>query len=226
MSSIEADFDRLALLDDQGWTANNHYHNALLKYVPRNCGDALEVGCWTGAFARELARRSKRVVALDLSREMIRVAQSRSSQFDNLEFQLANAMAWEFPQTHFDFVCSIAMLHHVEQRELLVKMKDALKLGGVLVVLDLVQSNSFVERIIDAIGPAVSGSLRLVHNGRLKPPPEVRKAWEEHGKQDSYATMSQMRALADEILPGARVTRCLLWRYLLVYDKQALPVTA
>jgi len=31
MSSIEADFDRLALLDDEGWTANNHYHRFLLK---------------------------------------------------------------------------------------------------------------------------------------------------------------------------------------------------
>jgi ubiquinone/menaquinone biosynthesis C-methylase UbiE len=219
MSSVEADFDRLALLDDEGWTANNQYHSSLLKHVPENCENALEIGCGTGAFARVLAKRCRRVVALDLSAEMIRVARARSGELENLEFQLADAMTWDFPQSHFDFVCSIATLHHLKQRELLLKIKDALKPGGVLVVLDLVQSDSLTERMCDVVALGVSGSLRLLHNGRLKPPPEVRKAWEQHGKHDSYLTMGQMRALADEILPGSSVTRCLLWRYLLVYQK-------
>ena len=228
MSSVEADFDRLALLDDEGWTANNHYHNSLLKHVPENCEDALEIGCGTGAFARQLAKRCKRVIALDLSSEMIRIARSRSNplhsvnqKFDNLEFQLADAMSWNFPQSDFDFVCSIATLHHVDQRELLVKMKDALKPGAVLVVLDLVQSNSVVERMLDVIALGVSGGLRFIHNGRLKPPLEVRKAWEQHGKHDSYSTIAQMRALSDDILPGATITRHLLWRYMLVYQKDS-----
>lgn len=217
MLSIEADFDRLARLDDEGWTANNHYHDFLLKHVSQNCENALEIGCGTGAFARRLAERCKQVIALDLSAEMIRVARSRASQFDNLEFQLADAMTWNFPQSHFDFICSIATLHHLQQRELFVKMKEALKPRGVLVVLDLVESSSLVERVLDVIGLGVSGGLRLVHNGRLKPPPEVRKAWEQHGKHDSYATVSQMRTLAHEILPGSSVRRHLLWRYSLVY---------
>jgi len=225
VSCIEADFDRLALLDDEGWTANNHYHNSLLKHVPDNCQNALEIGCGTGAFARHLASRCKRVVALDLSPEMIRVARSRSSQFDNLEFQLADAMTWNFPLSQFDFVCSIATLHHLQQRELLVKMKDALKPQGVLVILDLVESNRLVERVLDFIALGVSGSLRLMHNGRLKPPAEVRKAWEQHGKHDSYSTVSQMRALANEILPGSSVTRRLLWRYTLVYQKPGRDAT-
>lgn len=219
MSTVEADFDRLALLDDEGWTANNQYHDSLLKHVPESCENALEIGCGTGAFARALARRCRRVVALDLSAEMIRVARSRSSQFENLEFLLADAMTWDFPQSHVDFVCSIATLHHLEQRELLLKIKNALKLRGVLLVLDLVQSDSLTERMCDVVALGVSGSLRLIHNGRLKPPAEVRKAWEQHGKHDSYLTMRQVRALADEILPGSRVERCLLWRYMLVYQK-------
>lgn len=221
MSSVEADFDRLALLDDEGWTANNHYHDLLLRHVPRNCENALEIGCGTGAFARVLARRCGRVVALDLSSEMIRVARSRSAQFDNLEFQLGDAMTWNFPRSHFDFICSIATLHHLEQRELFVKMRDALKPRGVLVVLDLVESNGLVERMLDVVGLGVSGGLRLIHNGRLKPPAAVRKAWEQHGKHDHYSTVSQMRGLADEILPGSSVKRRLLWRYTLVYQKPA-----
>jgi ubiquinone/menaquinone biosynthesis C-methylase UbiE len=219
VSTVEADFDRLALLDDEGWTANNQYHNSLLRHVPENCENALEIGCGTGAFARVLAKRCRRVIALDLSAEMIRVALSRSSRFENLEFQVADAMTWDFPQSHFDFICSIATLHHLEQRELLLKIRDSLTPQGVLVILDLVQSESLIERVCDAVGLGVSGGLRLIHNGRLQPPPEVRKAWEQHGKHDSYLTMGQVRALANEILPEAGVTRCLLWRYMLVYEK-------
>jgi SAM-dependent methyltransferase len=219
MSSIEADFDRLALLDDEGWTANNHYHNFLLKHVPQNCEYALEIGCGTGAFARCLAKRCRCVIALDLSAEMIRVARSRSSQFDNLELQLADVMSWKFPESQFDYVCSIATLHHLQQSELLPKIKDALRPQGVLVILDLVESNSLAERMLDVIGLGLSGGLRLIHNGRLNPPAAVRKAWEQHGIHDSYSTVGEMRALADEILPGSRVRRHLLWRYTLVYQK-------
>jgi ubiquinone/menaquinone biosynthesis C-methylase UbiE len=217
MSSVEADFDRLALMDDEGWTANNHYHNSLLRHVPQDCENALEIGCGTGAFARQLARRCRRVVALDLSSEMIRVARARSARLANLEYQLADAMTWSFPRAHFDFICSIATFHHTEQRPLLVKMKEALRPSGVLVVLDLVESSGFVERMIDVAGFGMSGALRLVHNGRLNPPAEVRKAWEQHGKHDSYATVSEMRDLGNKILPGSIVKRLLFWRYLLIY---------
>jgi SAM-dependent methyltransferase len=220
MLSVEADFDRLALLDDEGWTSNNHYHNSLLKHVPADCENAVEIGCGTGAFARLLAKRCKRVVALDLSPEMIRVARSRSTQFKNLEFQLADAVQWDFPPSHFDFVCSIATLHHLAQRALLVKIRDSLKPNGVLVILDLVESDSLVERMCDVVGFGVSGGLRLIHNGRLQPPAAVRKAWEQHGKHDHYLKLRQVHALADEILPGAIVRRCLFWRYLLVYKKR------
>ena len=213
MSSIEADFDRLALLDDEGWTANNHYHNSLLKYVPESCENALEIGCGTGAFARELARRAGRVVAIDMSPEMIRVARRRSEGVENVEFELADAMRWEFPKARCDFICSIATMHHLEQSELLVKMKDALKPNGVLVVLDLVESSGLVERIVVVAALGVSGGLRLIHNRRLRPPPEVRKAWEPHGKHDHSLTVNQVRALANEIFPGATVRRCLLWRF-------------
>jgi ubiquinone/menaquinone biosynthesis C-methylase UbiE len=221
MSSIEADFDRLALLDEEGWTTNNHYHTFLLKHVPRNCKNALEIGCGTGALARQLAKRCQRVIALDLSPEMIRVARARSSGVDHLEFQLADATSWNFPQSHFDFVCSIATLHHLDQRELLVKIRHSLKPSGVFVLLDLVQSNSLVEFVFDVFALGVSPSLRLIHNGRLRPPAEVRKAWEQHGQHDHYSTVRQVCALAEDVLSGSTVRRHLFWRYSLVYKKPA-----
>jgi ubiquinone/menaquinone biosynthesis C-methylase UbiE len=64
MSTIRADFDRLALFSEEGWNHNQHYHSVLLRQVPVPCHQALEVGCGTGAFARLLAERAERVLAV------------------------------------------------------------------------------------------------------------------------------------------------------------------
>jgi hypothetical protein len=100
-----------------------------------------------------------------------------------------------------------------------MKMRDSLKPGGVLVVMDLIQSEGPFERMMDGFALGVSACQRLIHNGRLQPPAAVRKAWEQHGRHDSYSTITQIRALAGEILPGSFVRRYLLWRYSLVYRK-------
>src|SRR5712692_7149958 len=226
MSAIQVDFDRLALLDAEGWTQNNHYHKFLLRHVPNACQNALEVGCGTGAFARRLVESAQHVVALDLSPEMIRVARSRSAEFTNLEFDVADAMSWDFPAAHFDCIAAIATLHHLPLREMILKLKAALKPGGVLIVLDLFEPerNLFTavglsDTLLNIIAMGVSVSLRLIHNGRLKPPREVRAAWAAHAQHDSYPSMSEIRELCVDILPGAKIKRHLLWRYSIVWQK-------
>ena len=226
MSAIQADFDRLALLDAEGWTQNNHYHNFLLRHVPNGCENALEVGCGTGAFARSLAERARHVVALDLSPEMIRVARTRATEFSNIEFQVADAMLWDLPAAHFDCIATIATLHHVSLREMILKLKAALKPGGVLIVLDLFEPErnlftvgGLIDTFLNIVAMGVSVSLRLIHNGRLKPPRAVRAAWAAHGQHDSYPKLSEICALCAEILPGAVVRRHLLWRYSIIWQK-------
>ena len=126
MSTIQKDFDRIALVSPDGSIQNNHYHKFLLRQLPIDCQDALEVGCGKGEFSRRLAERSKRVLALDLSAEMIRIARERSAQLPNIEFQIADVMSCNLPLEGFDCIASIATLHHLPLREVLLKMKAAL----------------------------------------------------------------------------------------------------
>ena len=227
MSTIQKDFDRIALVSVDGATQNDHYHNFLLRQLPSNCQDALEVGCGAGAFARRLAQRSQNVLALDLSPEMIRIARERSTQFPNVEFELADVCDRVLPVESFDCIATIATLHHLPFREILLKMKAALKPSGVLLVLDLFepQRNIFkpeglLDTFLNVLAMGVSGSLRLIHHRRLLPRREVRDAWAAHERHDTYPTMSEVRELCAEILPGAKVRKHLLWRYSIVWEKK------
>jgi 2-polyprenyl-3-methyl-5-hydroxy-6-metoxy-1,4-benzoquinol methylase len=226
MSAIEKDFDRLALLDDGGWTHNNHYHHFLLQHVPEPCLNALEVGCGTGAFSRQLGTRSQHVLAIDLSSEMVRVARDRSPQSANIEFRIADVMATELPQSHFDCIATIATLHHMPLHEIILKLKQALKPGGVLLVLDLFEPernlltpNGLADASLNFVAMGASVMFGFINNGRLKPPREAQAAWEAHGHTDSYPSMDQLRKLAAEILPGAMVRKHLLWRYSLIWRR-------
>jgi SAM-dependent methyltransferase len=216
---IRGDFDRLARLNYDRWDHNRHYHPFLLARVPSPCREALEIGCGAGEFSHALADCSGRVIALDLSPEMIRVARARGPARSNLEFQLADASTWPFPSERFDCIATIAALHHLDARSLLPRMRDALRPGGVLLVLDLVSNHGLLDLLRSAHAVAVSGALRLAHTGRLRDSRELRKAWKEHGRGETYLRLSEVREICRDLLPGAEVQRQLLWRYSIVWRK-------
>jgi hypothetical protein len=50
---------------------------------------------------------------------------SRSGGQPNLEYLVADATSWRFPQARFDCVASIAAAHHLPLAPLLARMRDA-----------------------------------------------------------------------------------------------------
>ena len=216
---IQADFDQLATFSDDGWSHNSHYHAYLLRHLPSPCEESLDIGCGTGAFARLLAQRSAQVLAVDLSPEMIRVAQERSAGFPNITYQVADVLAWDFPAERFDCVASIATFHHLPMEPMLAAIKAALKPGGVLLILDLYESQGWQERLNDGLAMPASLTLRWLRSGRLRESDEARQAWAAHGEHDVYPQISQVREICSAILPGATVKRHLFWRYSLVWRK-------
>lgn len=222
MSTVQEDFDRIALAtltSEDGAAHNDHYHNFLLRHLPANCHNALEIGCGTGAFARRLAEGSKRVLALDLSPEMIRIARERSAQFPNSEFELADISERQLPVASFDCIASVATLHHLPFAEVVLKMKTALKPGGVLLILDLFEPSGLSDSLLNFLALPVSVGLRFMHYGRLRQRPEVRAAWAAHEHHDLYPTMNEVRAHREQLLPGASIKQHLLWRYSIVWKK-------
>ena len=215
---VREDFDRLALFDSDGWNHNNHYHPFLLQRLPPHVDTALEIGCGTGAFARLLAERADRVLALDFSPQMIRIAKERSVFYGNIEYQTCNVVTWEMPENHFDCIASIATLHHMSLEDILPKLKRGLKPGGVLLILDILRSQGLSDRLRDVVSMPYGLVLKLTKSGRLRPSRAARQAWAEHGTTDHYLTLGQVRA-ACSVLPGAQIKPHLLWRYSVVWTK-------
>lgn len=218
---VRADFDRFAALVDPADEPGVIYHEFVLAQAPRPCAHALEVGCGTGLFARALAARAARVTAIDFSPEMIRRAREQSSGVANLEFVEADLRQWPLPPDTYDFIVSIATLHHVPAEETLRAWQDALRPGGVLAVLDVRTPRGLVERALELVAYGVSALLRLSRTGRLWMQLEARRFWNEHGRNERYLNTAEARALGARVLPGSVVRRHLLWRYSLVWTKPA-----
>jgi ubiquinone/menaquinone biosynthesis C-methylase UbiE len=218
LQKIQADFDRIAVLSADEWNHNSHYYDFLLRQLPPRCGRVLEIGCGIGTFSRLLAKRSDHVLAIDLAPKMIQIAKECFGDCGNVDFQVADAVALNFATAHFDCVASIATLHHVPLMGILCKMKDALKVNGTLLVLDLFQTDPF-SLLSSTLAMPASFTMGLLKNRRLRASRELREAWADHARHDAFPGMTEVRQVCAEVLPGAKVRRHLLWRYSITWTK-------
>lgn len=220
MNQVRDEFDRIALLTERHGCVSDTYRNYLIQQLPPHSESVLEIGCGTGEFTRLLATRAKSVVAIDLSSEMIRLAKSQSANYRNVEFLLGDVMRISLPAGGYDCIVTMATLHHLPLVEAVLKMKEALKPNGVLIIHDLVAAAGLVESATSALAYPVSMARRFWKTGRMRAPREVREAWAEHGRDEVYLTLAQVREMCREYLPEARIERHLLWRYTVVWYKR------
>lgn len=210
---VRADFDRIARLQERAPAAEAPYLRWLAAQLPASCDAALEVGCGTGEMTALLAERAARVVALDLSPEMVRVARERLAGAAHVELVVADVGAWPAPREAFDCVASVNTLHHLAFEETIAKLRDALRPGGTLLLMDVLDRGGVRYLPLNAAAALVR---RIRHPS---PPRELRRAYEEHGRGERYLRPGELRASFRELLPGARIRHHLLWRYSVVWRK-------
>ena len=217
---ISDDFDSLAAFDNGNWNHNSAYHHYLLRRLPPRCQTSLEVGCGAGAFARLVAQRSEKVLALDLSPRMISLAKERSVGYQNIEYIAADGLSFPLPLASYDCVASISTLHHLDLAAALTRLAALVSPGGVLLALDLYRAASVTDYLISALALPVNLSLRVWH-GDVRPKPElVRKAWSAHRCHERILTFAQVSRICASVLPGARLRRHLLWHYSIVWTRE------
>lgn len=116
-----------------------------LMQIPHDAR-VLDVGCGSGWATRLLAEkaRSGRVVGIDISDEMIRVAQQQSSSLKNVEFRVASADNLPFDDGEFSHAFSMESLYYyVDIESATREIRRVLRPGGLFVtVIDLYQENA------------------------------------------------------------------------------------
>ena len=101
----------------------------------------LDLGCGAGHTALALASRSASVTAVDLTAEMLSVAEglTRERKITNITFELADVAALPFPAASFDLVVSRYAAHHFAAPErALPEAARVLAPGGALLLVDTV----------------------------------------------------------------------------------------
>jgi ubiquinone/menaquinone biosynthesis C-methylase UbiE len=220
ISQVRDDFDHVARIAERmhaaGDGAAEPHERYLLRHVPRPCGAVLEVGCGTGELSRRLAQLARKVVALDVSAEMIRVARGRSAGRSNIEYVVGDLTTLPLRRGGFDCVMSLNTLHHVDTVQALEAMRGALRPGGTLLVADILDRPGIRNLPINLLAAGVRFVRRVVldrktHRGALH------AAYKAHGCREAHPTLTAARALAATQLPGAVVRGHLLWRYTIVW---------
>ncbi|HYA88604.1 MAG TPA: class I SAM-dependent methyltransferase, partial [Nitrospirota bacterium] len=102
----------------------------------RDLREVIEFGCGTGYYTKAIARNASRVLATDLSDEMLDKAKANLKEFPNVTIEKADCEGAAYPPERFDTVIMANVLHIIEDpRKALRESLRILKKGGLLIVI-------------------------------------------------------------------------------------------
>ena len=189
------------------WNHNIHYHPVVLAAIAHDAEDALDVGCGEGLLTRQVRQRVRHVVGIDRHEPSLAVARAQSQ--NDITYVLGDFITYPFEHESFDFVASVASLHHMDIRQALERMSTLLRPSGTLAVIGLARSRP-TDLPFDVAGHVVNRTLK-----------RSRMEWEDSAPRvwPAPLTYGHCRRMAASVLPGATFRRRLLWRYSLVWTK-------
>jgi 2-polyprenyl-3-methyl-5-hydroxy-6-metoxy-1,4-benzoquinol methylase len=210
-------FDAIALLPDV-WDHNQQYQSYLIKNIGNTNKYILDVGCGTGELTKKLIEKGEKIIGIDISEKMIQEAKKRNAD-TKIEYICTTVEKYlEETDKTFDIILSIAALHHMNEKEILKKMKTKLTENGKILILDLVKEGSVIDDILSGIAMLLNPVTILIKRRRLKVTREEHDAWKDHFQYDIYLTLKEVKALVKEVLGNAKIKRHLFWRYSILYD--------
>ena len=158
-------FDRLARQWDADMIRNDEVINKILDNANVTEGKSvLDVACGTGVLIPDyLERKVSSVTAIDISREMVKIASSKYDR-DNIKFICGDVMEEEFAVQYDCIILYNAFPHFPEPEKLVGKLSSFLKPEGTLTI-----AHGMSKHDIDCIheNGASEVSLKLMESEEL-----------------------------------------------------------
>ena len=191
------------------WNHNTHYGLELLRAVPSSASVALDIGCGEGWLVRELNRVVDHVIGIDADEESIANARSYGP-VEGVDYIVGDFFAYPFEPATFDFITSVAALHHMDEEGALGRMAELLRPSGTLAVVGLGRSRLPVDLAWELAGAVATRAHKLTRAYWATPAPKV---WPPPHSYD------ELRRMSGIVLPGRHFHRGAMWRYIITWTK-------
>ena len=188
------------------WNHNTAYHPWLTGIAGEHRGDVLDVGCGDGLLVERLAPVSRSIVGIDSDPGAVRRARDRLCGRANVSISEHAFHAFDPGDVRFDLITFVATIHHMDLRGTLGRARDLLRPSGEIAIVGLSANKTASDWVWAGLClPAVRIGSRL-----HRETPDVGLVM-----TDPRESLAEIRAAADEVIPGATVRRALYYRYLL-----------
>jgi 2-polyprenyl-3-methyl-5-hydroxy-6-metoxy-1,4-benzoquinol methylase len=190
------------------WNHNIAYYAELLAAMPEPCLAALDVGCGDGLLVRAMATQAAHVTGVDRDAASIEDARELSIDTPHIDYVEGDALTVPL-DGGYDFVSAVASLHHMPLTQGLERLSSLLRPGGALFIVGLYRSSTPLDYAHDAVGVVASHAVRLRRGMYVHSSPIT----------DPDTTYAEVRRVAREVLPGARIRRRTYFRYTLTWTR-------
>jgi 2-polyprenyl-3-methyl-5-hydroxy-6-metoxy-1,4-benzoquinol methylase len=195
---------------DGYWNHNSAYHPLIVRQARRLGGAALDVGCGEGLLVQRLAGVSNTVVGIDPDEQALAQARQRTVGMDRVSLFPGGFVEMEAQPETFDLITFVATLHHMDTRTGLTKARTLLRPHGELIVVGLsVNRSAFDWGLSALLLPAIT-VMGVIHRERRDPGVVI---------VDPKEHLSEIRSVADDVMPGSSLRRGLYYRYILRWTK-------
>jgi ubiquinone/menaquinone biosynthesis C-methylase UbiE len=154
-TTVRKQYNHLASVYDRRWKNYIAHTLSFLKSWAEisPVDSVLDVACGTGEFERLILSdySTLKVVGVDISEEMLAIAEEKCGVYPQVSFYTASASALPFANKSFDVIVSANSFHYFDDPlAALIEMQRVLKPNGKVVILDWCKDYLFCQ-ILDII---------------------------------------------------------------------------
>lgn len=193
------------------WNHNAAYHGWIIGAASgAHRRDALDVGCGEGLLLQRLAPGYDTVTGIEPHPGTAERARARLRDIPDATVVLSDFAGFDAGDRRFDLLTFVATLHHMDTRSSLAKAVTLLRPGGRLLIVGLAADRTPADWTLSALALPWARLGSMLHR-------ESR----DIGVPTAAPTESiaDIRSLARDLLPGARLRRGIYYRYLLSWTK-------